>query len=190
MRSLSVLTLLAASCTLANASIISQVCGAINTSAIAGGALVNNGSVTVSCGGFTAPIGQSIINISFSFLGTFSDSDGNNGLHQLTFNGTTPFGSGAFGPFNTGSDGDVGSTGNQNSLSSAVLSQNGLAGFNVTVTTANTVGGNALPDTGQFTVRAVYTYEVDQQPGGVPEPSTLALVGGVLVLAGLRKFRK
>ena len=36
-----------------------------------------------------------------------------------------------------------------------------------------------------------FTYEVQDNvvQSGVPEPSTLALVGGVLVLAGSRKFK-
>ena len=54
------------------------------------------------------------------------------------------------------------------------------------VTTSNTSLANVLPDNASYTISGVYTYEVQ---GGVPEPSTLALVGGVLVLAGIRKFR-
>ncbi|MBY0503729.1 MAG: PEP-CTERM sorting domain-containing protein [Bryobacteraceae bacterium] len=184
MRSLSIFVLFAVSCSLASASIITQTCTPTNQDSVAGGIIVNAGTTTVSCAGFSAPIGSSITNISFNFLGTFSDSDGNNGLHQITFSGTTPYGT--FGPFNTGSNGDVGSTGSQTGLSAAANIAN-TGAFNVSVTASNTVNTNALPESAQYTVRAVYTYEVNQS--GVPEPSTLALVGGVLVLAGLRKFR-
>ncbi len=160
-------------------------CTPTNQTAVESGVLVNSGSTTVSCAGFTAPSGSLITNVSFNFLGTFSDSDNSNGTHQLIFNGTTPWGS--FGPLATTSGVDVGSTGTQTGLTPGAPGVNSIAAFLVTVTTSG-ADGLVLPESGQYTVRAVYTYEAEQQ-SGVPEPSTLALVGGVLVLAGIRKFR-
>ena len=185
MSHLSFLALALASGTLASATIITQTCTPANQTAVGGGSVVALGTTSVSCAGFMAPGGFTISGIGYSFLGTFSDSDGSNGLHQLTFSGTTPHGS--FGPFNTNSDGEVGSTGVQSGLSTAFNLGPSIGAFQVSVNVANTVITNVFPATAQYTVTAVYTYEAISS--GVPEPATLSLVGAALLVACLRRFR-
>ena len=174
-----------ASGTLASASIITQICSPPNQTAVSGGAAVALGTTSVTCAGFAAAGGFTITGISHSFLGTFSDSDGSNGVHQLTFSGTTPYGS--FGPFNTNSDGEVGSTGDRSGLATAFNLGPSIGAFQVSVSVANTVVTNFFPATAQFTVTAVYTYEAISS--GVPEPATMSLVAGAIIAAGLRRLR-
>ncbi|MBY0503731.1 MAG: PEP-CTERM sorting domain-containing protein [Bryobacteraceae bacterium] len=185
MRFLSMLAFVAATSTFAHASFI-QTCAPVNQDSVASGALVNSGTTTVNCAGFTAPSGFNITNISFSFLGTFSDSDSNNGMHQVSFSGTTPWGT--FGPFDTNLDPEVGSTGALSGITPGTNLGAAVSPFSIIVNVANTINTNSLPDAAQYTIRATYSYETSLT--GVPEPSTLALVGGVLVLAGLRKARR
>jgi hypothetical protein len=135
---------------------------------------------------FDAGLNNIVTNLSLRFTGTFSDSSGDV-LHQLVFSGSSIYG--AFGSFATNTALDLGSTGLQVGITPSTPGTQTVAAFTVNVTTA-TGQGLALPSTGQYTVRATYTYELQDQGGDVPEPSTLALVGGVLVLAGIRKFRR
>ena len=53
------------------------------------------------------------------------------------------------------------------------------------------VGASTAITGATFNAMVNFTYEVQDNvvQSGVPEPSTLALVGGVLVLAGIRKFK-
>lgn len=177
MRSLSIFALLAASASLASATTVAFQCSPVEQQAIASG--VNLGSSQVTCGGFSAPSGFDITNISYSFDGSFQDAQVN-GNHQLTFTVVNAL----FGSldFTTGSHPSI-------SLATGALGSTlDASAQTFTVTVANTVGGNNLPNSASYAVYGTYTYEAQQQ-SGVPEPSTLALVGGVLVLAGIRKFR-
>ena len=181
MRFTSIFTLLISAASLATASTIGFTCTPSNNNSVANGVLVTGGTTAVSCGGFAAPNGSAITNVAFDFLGTYQDSV-ENGNHQLTFSGSSAFG--GFGPVNTTISPTVGfavASGGSAQLLASTPS------WLFTVTTANTNGGNVLPYNASYTISGTYTYEV--QGGGVPEPSTIALVGGVLVLAGVRKFK-
>ena len=182
MRFASIFTLLVSAASLASASTIGFTCTPSNNNSIANGVLVTGGTTSVNCGGFTAPNGSAITNVSFDFLGTYQDSVDNRD-HQLTFSGTSAFG--GFGPVDTTISPAIGfavASGGSAQLLASTPS------WLFTVTTSNTNGGNVLPYNASYTIGGTYTYEVQDQ-GGVPEPSTLALVGGVLVLAGIRKAR-
>ena len=181
MRYLSIFALLVSAASLASASTLAFSCVPNNNNAVTNALLVNGGATSVTCDGFSAPAGSLITNVSFNFLGTFQDSV-ENGNQQLTFSGTSAYGS--FGPASTNAHPNVGFMVASGGGPQAIASTGGNWIFNVS--TSNTSNANVLPDNASYSISGVYTYEVQ---GGVPEPSTLALVGGVLVLAGIRKFR-
>ena len=184
MRYFSIFALLAASVSLASANTISIACipgdnPAIVSSIIQGA----GGNTSANCGGF-APAGFVITNLSLSFIGAFSDSSFDGLTKGVTYQIiSSPLGASA--PMTTSTGQYIGSVTALNVLSAAQANLASIANFNVGVNTTITAG-LATPASGLYTVNANYTYEVQ---GGVPEPSTLALVGGVLVLAGIRKFR-
>ena len=182
MRYLSIFALLVSASSLASASTLAFSCVPNNNNAVTNSALVLGGATSVTCDGFSAPAGSLITNISFNFLATFQDSV-DNGNHQLTFSGNSAYG--GFGPGTTTSHPSVGFMVASGGGAQAIANTGGNWIFNVA--TSNTLNVNVLPDNASYTISGVYTYEV--QDGQVPEPSTLALVGGVLVLAGIRKFR-
>ena len=183
MRYLSIFTLLVASSSLASAAVITIACGNQVSS-------INNQVVTAStsttCGAFAGFAGFNTTTVSLSFAGAFSDGNPNNSS-QVTFSGSSSLGN--FGPLVTATDNLSGNTGFVQNLSPIVVGApvQGFGAFVVTVATSST--GASIPDSAQYSVFANYTYEVQVNGGNVPEPSTLALVGGVLVLAGIRKFR-
>lgn len=181
MRYLSIFALLVSASSLASASTLAFSCVPNNNNAVTNSALVMGGATSVTCDGFSAPAGSLITNISFNFLATFQDSV-ENGNHQLTFSGNSAYG--GFGPGTTNSHPSVGFMVASGGSAQAIANTGGNWIFNVA--TSNTSNVSVLPDNASYTISGVYTYEVQ---GGVPEPSTLALVGGVLVLAGIRKFR-
>ncbi len=178
---------MAASAFTASATIVDFSCTPINNNAVLNSGLVTAGSTSVTCftGGVNAGANNQITNVQINFLGTFQDSV-SNGNHQLTFAGTSV--NGNFGPLTTNSAGSVGFTDTPGVIIIAgpVAS---LAQFVINVTTSNTNVNNVLPDNASYTISGSYTLEAIPNQSGVPEPSTLALVGGVLVLAGIRKFR-
>ena len=181
MRYLSLFTLLVSA---ASAATINFSCAPSNNNAVSNGALVTGGSTTTTCEAFTAPAGSVITNVQVNFFATFQDSV-DNGNHQLTYSGSGAFGS--FAAANTTIDPNVGFVSTFGNTAQNVASTGGTWTFTTLV--SNTVAGNVLPFASSYTVSGVYTYEVQDTGGAVPEPSTLALVGGVLVLAGIRKFR-
>ncbi len=183
MRTLSVFALLGLAASFASANTIAFNCIPNNQNAVTSGVLVNAGSTSVTCDGFDAGAGNTITNISYDFLGTFQDAVSTNGNHQLTFTGSSIYGN--FGPQDTNIAGAVGSAATSGGSANNTQS---VANWVFNVTTANTDSNNVLPNNASYTITGVYTFEANNQ-GGVPEPSTLALVGGVLILAGIRKFR-
>ena len=180
MRYLSIFTLLVSA---ASAGTIPFTCAPNNNNAVTNGAPVTAGSTNVTCTGFTPPAGQFIINVRLNGFATFQDSV-DNGNHQLTYSATGAFGS--FAAANTGPDPNVSFV---SAFGNTAQNLASIANWVVTVSVSNTVAGNALPDNSSYTISGVYTYEVQNNDPGIPEPSTLVLVGGVLVLAGIRKFR-
>ena len=178
MRYFSIFALLAASASFASANMITIACGpqmsTINFSTI-------TSPLASTCAAQNFGGGTNITNVSLAFAGAFSDGNPNNSS-QITFSGSSILGN--FGPITTATDNLSGNTGYVIGLNSTANATPGFGAFNVNITTTST--GASVPDSAQYSVFATYTYEVQ---GGVPEPSTLALVGGVLVLAGIRKFR-
>ncbi len=186
MRSLSIFTLLVASASFASATTITITCGSVQSinGPIDGAA----GSITtptdVTCAAQDFGSGFNITNVSLGFAGSFSDPFPSTSS-QVGFAGTASGGLvGNFGTFFTGTDGLSGNTGFQNNLLAATPGTQTFAAINVSVVT--TSPGATIPNSGGYSVFANYTYESNDV---IPEPSTLALVGGVLVLAGIRKFR-
>ncbi len=170
-------SLLVASASFANASVIQIACGSVQS--VNNGVLTANTSVTCAAQNFGG--GTNITNVFLSFAGSFSDPLPTPDK-QLTFSGSSTLG--AFGPFTTALSGLSGNTGFIMNLNSTNPNTAGFGPLEVNVTTMST--GGAIPNSGGYSVFATYTYEV---PNPIPEPSTLALVGGVLVLAGIRKYR-
>ena len=183
MRLLSVFALLVSAVSFASANTIAFSCIPNNNNAVTDGALVGGGATSVTCTGLDAGAGSRITNVSYDITYTFQDSL-NNGLHQLTYNATSVFGNFSTGNQNTTSNGAFG--GGSSTFGGAMSIQSTGGNYLVNVVSSNTVNTNVLPDNASYTISGVYTYEAQT---GTPEPSTLALVGGVLVLAGLRKFR-
>lgn len=185
MRSLSIFTLLVAAASMASATTVNFSCTPQNQPGINAGALVNSGSTSVTClaGGIDVGSGNLIQNLTLNFVGSFNDSiSGTN--HQVEFTGTSS--QGGFATTATSAGDFVGFAVVSNFVNTNPGTQT-LASFVFNVTTA-LAGGTVSPESAAYTVSGSYTYEAQQQ-SGVPEPSTLALVGGVLVLAGIRKFR-
>ena len=182
MRYLSIFTLLVASSSFASAAIITIACGPQQSSINAG--VVTPGALAANCAAQNFGGGTVITNFSLGFSGAFSDGNPNNSS-QVSDSYTSTVGNG--GPINTGIDNLSSNTGFIQNLNAQTPGTPGFGAFTVNVTTTSI--GVSVPDSAQFSVFATYTYEV-QQTGGVPEPSTLALVGGVLALAGIRKFRR
>ena len=176
MRYLSIFTLLVASSSLASAAVISFSCSPVTN---LGQSSPNPGGA-VNCSGFSAPGGSSVIAISYQYGIDFSfdtfvaptanitatiNAPGANDVSVKFINTARP---------NTG-------TVNVAAVDFAAF----IAG--ASLVTGHV--GSAGVINSQFSARVNFTYEVDQTGGQIPEPSTLALVGGVLVLAGIRKFR-
>ena len=188
MRYLSIFTLLVASSSLASASIISGFCTPTPGSGPVGTYAGGTGTVSYACGGsgtvaagFQIIAGSLTLQTDYQFgsagLNTFSVSipvAGYTATPLVAFTSATGSSSGASTP--------VTSTLNGTPLASGVS----VAAFVVTGTGSVTSGSVA---TGSGLLSYSYTVEAVQQTGQIPEPTTLALVGGVLVLAGLRKFR-
>jgi len=188
MRFLSIFALAVASCTLASATTVSFSCQPLDQPAILPPSnVINAGSTTVTCSGsgpagaFTGGAGDILTNINLSFIGTFQDGDPTNGTHQLSFAGSSS--QGGFAATNTSSGPGFGGL---ELLNFVDFNPNvaSIASFIFTLNTASI--GQSIPNSASYSVYGTYTYEVAP---GIPEPSTLALVGGVLVLAGIRKFR-
>jgi len=194
MRSISIFTLLVASASFASATVVTFNCQALDTQAVSPGVpstLTGGGTTQVTCSGngpgnsFAAPNAlNQITNFTLSLLGTFQDGDPNNGTHQLSFAGASS--QGGFAATNTSAGTGFGGLDIPNFVNSNTIGDRPQ--FLFTVTTAN-VGAN-LPNSASYSVTGTYTYElIPTNDPAIPEPSTLALVGGVLVLAGIRKFR-
>jgi len=188
LRSISIFTLLVASASFASATVVNFTCQNLDTQAVTPGfpsTLTNGGSTTVNCGAVTAPNAlNQITNFTLSFGGSFQDGDPSNGIHQISFTGSSS--AGGFATTNTSAGSSIGSLDISNFINSNAIGNR--AAFIFTTTTAN-VGAN-LPNSASYSVFGTYTYElIPTNDPAIPEPSTLALVGGVLILAGIRKFR-
>jgi len=182
LRSLSIFTLLVASASFASATVVNFNCQ-LDAPAITLGVLNGGGATSVTCGAFTAPALNEITNFTLRFNGSFQDGDDQTNK-TVGYAVTT---SNAFGSIpNVNFMGtDVGVYTSNTFVNQVGLQLASIAQFQVNVTTTT---GNLIPNSASYSVRGTYTYEVISD-NTIPEPSTLALVGGVLVLAGIRKFR-
>ena len=189
MRYLSIFTLLVASSSLASASIITGFCTPTPGSGVVGTYAGGTGTVSYSCNGTGAAVTAGLQIIAGSLTLQTDYQFGGSGLN--TFTVSIPVAGYTATPlvaFTT-------ATGSSSGASTAVTSTlNGTplaAGFNlanfVVTGTGSTTSGSVA--TGAGVLSYSYTVEAVPNTGQVPEPTTLALVGGVLVLAGLRKFR-
>ena len=188
MRYLSIFTLLVASSSLASAAFITGFCTPTPGSGPVGTFAGGTGTVSYACGGSGAvAAGFEIIAGSLTLQTDYQFGSG--GLN--TFQVSIPVPGYTANPLvavtsatgsSSGASTAVTSTLNGTPLGSGVS----VAAFVVTGTGSMTSGSVA---TGSGLLSYSYTVEAVQNTGGVPEPSTLALVGGVLVLAGIRKFR-
>ena len=189
MRYLSIFTLLVASSSLASAAFITGFCTPTPGSGVVGTYAGGSGTVSYSCNGTGAAVtagfqiiaGSLTLQTDYQFgsagLNTFQVSVGVPGFTAnplVAFTSATGSSSGASTP--------VTSTLNGTPLGSGIS----VAAFVVTGTGSVTAGSVA---SGSGLLSYSYTVEAVQPAGQIPEPTTLALVGGVLVLAGLRKFR-
>ena len=181
MRYLSIFTLLVASSSLASASIISGTC---TPGGLYGG---GTGTITYACNGATVGAGFQIIAGSLT-LGVNYLNGGAVGTN--TFQVSIPVPGFSPNPLVGASSGGSGSTPVTfvTSTLNAVPFADGVSLTNFTVTgTGSTTSGSVAAGSG--TLSYSYTVEAVPNNGQIPEPTTLALVGGVLVLAGIRKFR-
>ncbi len=183
MRSLSIFTLLAASCSLASATIITTSCTPTTPDFYNAGA----GTVTYSCNGSGA-IASGFQIIAASLTGQVDYAFGGNGSNtfQVSFAVPANYLPSPMVVSITGGPSSGGIVSGTSSLTVGLPSSAAIAAFTV-------IGTGSVPsgtvDAGSGRLMVSYTIEAIPNNGGVPEPSTLALVGGVLVLAGMRKFR-
>ena len=190
MRYLSIFTLLVASSSLASAAFITGTCSsipaALGTTTVGdyGG---GQGTVQYNCGGtgsavlagFQIIAGSLTLQVDYSF-GVAGQQNTFQVSIPVTGYTANPLVASATGFGNSSSQTIGTSILNGTPLGSGV----NIAAFAVTGT-GSTTGGVANGNS-----QLSYSYTVEAIPNGqVPEPTTLALVGGVLVLAGLRKFR-
>ena len=183
MRYLSIFTLLVASSSLASATIITTTCSAAPSSTFTNG----TGTATYSCNGSGAIAAGSQI-IAMSLTGSVDYAFGGNGTNTFQVSWAVPAG---FAPSPlvvaiTGGASSGGVVSGTSNLGSGLPTTSPFAAFTV-VGMASTPQGTV--DAGSSRLQVSYTIESIPNAGGVPEPTTLALVGGVLVLAGIRKFR-
>ncbi len=187
MRIFSIMTIFLMSSALSQAAMLTSTCTA-NPNAGGSGTLGNYGNtsgnfVDYSCAGFMAPSGQQITAIVLNGRADFSFGEPSINTFTINF-GSLPVGFANFSASATSSPftGDSTSASNVPGSSSFTgsLPLANFSGF--TARGTSVVSGAFGSSNGQLQV--TYTYNPT-----VPEPSTLALVGGVLVLAGLRKFR-
>lgn len=138
----------------------------------------------VTCGAFDAGIGSLITDVSYSVTFTWQDAV-SNGNHQLSYNATSTLNGFSSGNVDTTMDGSIG--GAAPFAWGGVLLLQSVGAHTVSVLTSNTNPSNILPNQGSYTVSATYTFESQDN---VPEPSTLGLVAGALILGGIRQIRR
>jgi hypothetical protein len=175
--------LFVASVSMSSAATISFICqtGGQNSGTYVDGA----GSLDYACTGFAAPGGFEITQV--DILGRVDYQFGSNpGPNTFQISYTESIAGFAPSPLVVSITGGESSGGIVSATATLAGPLASVANFTVTGVGSTTQGS---VDAGSGRVTVTYTYELQQQTG-IPEPSTLALVGGVLVLAGLRKFRR
>lgn len=183
MRSLSIFALLAASCSLASAAIITTSCTPDVGSGVVGTYAGGTGTVTYSCQGNAPAAGFQITAAVLNGQADYQFGSSGANIFQVSFAVPAGF---SVNPIVASASGGVSSGAIVPFLSNlTTVPLPSFAAFTV-VGTGSTPMGSVATGSGVLSV----SYTVEAIPNGqVPEPTTLALVGGVLVLAGLRKFR-
>ena len=182
MRSLSIFALLAGSCSLASATVITSTCSPSNPPTFNAGA----GAITYSCDGSGVILSGFQITAA-SLTGQVDYAFGGNGSNtfQVSFAVPANYLPSPMVVSITGGPSSGGIVSGTSALSVGLPSSAAIAAFTV-VGTGSVPAGTVDSGSGRLMV----SYTIEAIPNGqVPEPTTLALVGGVLVLAGLRKFR-
>ena len=175
MRYFSLFSLLVSAASLASASTISTTCSQ-NVYSTQSGSGQN-----VVCGGFTAPAGSTITAITWGYGVDFQFNPLDPGANTIIAAFDGPGANDATGLLVTSANRPL------TNLVNVALADFGLFSGGATFATSY-VGASTAVTGATFNAMVNFTYEVNAQ-SGVPEPSTLALVGGVLVLAGIRKFK-
>ena len=173
MRYLSIFTLLVSAASLASANTISIGC---STNIYNG----QNGSGQSSvCAGFSVPGGFNLTGVTYDYAIDFQ--------FNLLQPGTRSILADLNGPGGADAMGILVNTANRPLVGTVVVAPADWAAFLAGASIGTSYVGASTSVTGAtFDTQVNFTYETQS---GVPEPSTLALVGGVLVLAGIRKFR-
>jgi len=150
---------------------------------------ITNGVVTnptnVNCGQIDAGAGNLITDVAVRLIGSFNDTVA--GDNQVQFVGNGPLG--ATHTIQTGVGQFSGDSGAPSSGSFVGVGTQTLAASVVAITTSN-LGGLPTPDNTSIAVWLEYNTAPIQTGGGVPEPSTMALLGSALVGLGAIARRK
>ena len=176
MRYISIFSLLISAASLASASTLSTTCTQ-NVYMTQSGSGQN-----VVCGGFTAPVGSTITAITWGYGVDFQYNPLDPGPYTILAAFDGPGANDATGLSVTSANRPL------TNLVNVALADFGLFSGGATFATSY-VGASTAITGATFNAMVNFTYEVQDQGPGVPEPSTLVMVGGVLVLAGIRKFK-
>lgn len=151
---------------------------------------ITNSTITnptnIGCGAINAGAGNIITSVAIRLLGSFNDTvEFSN--HQVQFDAAFLGGSPTATHSIQTAIGDFSGSGGPSSGTGVAVGAQILAASTVQITTSN-VGGAATPDNASIAVWL--DYETAPVNTGIPEPSTLALLGSALAALGLVNRRK
>jgi hypothetical protein len=156
-------------------------CLPANQNVITGNVVLSG--VTVACDAITATSGSVITSLAIQFMGNWQDSNPNNGTHQVRFDLS---GQGAYsGMTATGTPaaGDTGTTGFLTGASIAIANLTSIPSLTLNASGTSLAGG--IPDNASVTVFLITT-----ESSTVPEPATIAFMGGGLLALGVFARRR
>lgn len=138
----------------------------------------------IGCGAIDVGAGNTIGTITIRLLGSFNDTVENT-IHQVQFSATNNLTAAVHSV--TTASGDFSGSGGPTSGTGVAVGTQTFGASTVAITTTN-VGGAPTPDNTSIAVWLDYTVVPTQT--GIPEPSTMALLGSALVGLGLISRRK